>query len=151
MNTDENKDLSKNEEKSKNPSRGEGFAAIIFGVIFYFLVNRYYDNINFINEDLFEPLLYWINLSIYVSIGFGILRVFFPGLLMKILNDFVGLIFSIILGVKTLSDYPFDFSDYKYENIYEPGMKVLIVLGIVGGVIGLIVSIAKYAKLKMKD
>jgi hypothetical protein len=124
-----------NRNKGKN-RKGEYIAAIIFGLIFWYIVNNLLNwNIYFITNALNE-VLWIINLSIIVTIiGNAFLIAYDPDWFRHIIKIIINII-TLISTYFVYIVFPFNF----YNSFINWGLAILLILAMIGIVIAILVE-----------
>jgi hypothetical protein len=126
--------LEKNKEKEQ---KSEYVAAIIFNLIFLYIVNNLLNWHIYFVTNAFNEILWIINLSIIVSIiGNALLLLYSPVRfrhLVKIILNIISFIAVYIVWIV----FPFNF----YNSFYNWGFNILLILAMIGITIATIVEI----------
>ncbi len=110
----------------------EVFFGIFFSVLFLYLVNTYYTNATFLNDN-FNIVLPFLNLSLIVGLISHIVNFLIRTRFVKKLSVIVNNLAFLLLLFQTYMFFPFDFS---WSGI----IKILIVLVGIGVTIGTFVE-----------
>jgi hypothetical protein len=125
------------ERNIKREQKSEYFVAIIFNLIFYYIVNNLLNWQVYFITNSFNEVLWIINLSIIITIiGNIILLVYSPERfrhLMKIILNIVAFIAVYFVYIV----FPFNF----YNSFYNWGFSILMILAMIGIIIASIVEI----------
>jgi hypothetical protein len=97
----------------------------------------------FLTEN-FEQLLWLIDLSIAANIAISVVFLWFDPAWFKAATQVVVNVIGLILTVKTLQVFPFDFSPYDFN--WEAVARGFLILGIVVTAIGIISELVKLAR-----
>jgi hypothetical protein len=123
-----------NKEKSY---RSEYITAIIFNLIFLYIVNNLLNWHIYFITNAFNEVLWIINLSIIVSIiGNALLLVYSPEMLRHVVKIILNIIAFIAVYIVWMV-FPFNF----YNSFYNWGFNILLILAMIGIVIATIVEI----------
>lgn len=125
------------EKNIKREQKSEYFVAIIFNLIFFYIVNNLLNwQVYFITNSLNE-VLWIINLSIIITIiGNILLLLYSPEKfrhLMKIILNIVAFIAVYFVYIV----FPFNF----YNSFYDWGFSILMILAMIGIIIAIIIEI----------
>lgn len=125
------------ERNKKSEQKSEYIAAIIFNLIFLYIVNNLLNWHIYFVTNAFNEVLWIINLSIIVSIiGNALLLLYSP----ERLRHFVKIIINIISFIAVYivwKVFPFNF----YNSFYNWGFNILLILAMIGITIAIIVEI----------
>ena len=121
----------------KREQKSEYVVAIIFNIIFWYIVNNILNwNIYFIT-NAFSEVLWILNLTIIVTIiGNVLLLLYSPDKFRHIMKIILN-IFAFIAVYFVYEVFPFNF----YNSFYNWGLAVLLILAMIGIVIATIVEI----------
>ena len=123
--------------KSKREEKSGYFAAIIFSLIFFYIVNNLLNWHIYFITSAFNEVLWIINLSILATIiGNGLLLLYSPIRFMHAVKIVIN-IFSFIAVYIVYKVFPFDF----YNTFYNWGFNILLILALIGIIIAIIVEI----------
>jgi hypothetical protein len=124
------------EKNSGKEQRSEYIAAIIFNLIFLYIVNNLLNwNVYFIT-DAFNGVLWIINLSIIVSIiGNGLLLFYSPVRFLHFVKIIINIV-SFIAVFIIFQVFPFNF----YNSFYNWLFSLLLILAMIGIIIATIVE-----------
>jgi hypothetical protein len=125
------------EKNKENEQKSEYVAAIIFNLIFLYIVNNLLNWHIYFVTNAFNEILWIINLSIIVSIiGNALLLLYSPVRfrhLVKIILNIISFIAVYIVWIV----FPFNF----YNSFYNWGFNILLILAMIGITIATIVEI----------
>ncbi|MDP3065448.1 MAG: hypothetical protein Q8N08_01820 [Methanobacteriaceae archaeon] len=125
------------EETKKSGQKSEYVAAIIFNLIWWYIVNNLLNWQVYFVTNAFNEVLWIINLSIIVSIiGNGLLLFYSPERLRHGVKIFINII-SFIAVYIVWTVFPFNFNN----SFYDWGFGVLLILAMIGIIIAIIVEI----------
>jgi len=105
----------------------EGIFGIVSSLVFLYIVNIYYKELNFITED-FTRIIPLYNLSLITAIIFYILRIFFRNKTFKTVTELFSNLIFFLLAYNLWTIYPFDTSTIGNPNTWDIIFKLLIVL-----------------------
>ena len=125
------------ERNIKREQKSEYFVAIIFNLIFFYIVNNLLNWQVYFITNSFNEVLWIINLSIIITIiGNILLLLYSPERfrhLMKIILNIVAFIAVYFVYIV----FPFNF----YNSFYDWGFSILLILAMIGIIIAIIVEI----------
>ena len=125
------------EKNIKREQKSEYFVAIIFNLIFFYIVNNLLNWQVYFITNSFNEVLWIINLSIIITIiGNILLLLYSPERfrhLMKIILNIVAFIAVYFVYIV----FPFNF----YNSFYDWGFSILMILAMIGIIIAIIVEI----------
>lgn len=125
------------EETKKSGQKSEYVAAIIFNLIFWYIVNNLLNWQVYFVTNAFNEVLWIINLSIIVSIiGNALLLFYSPERLRHGVKIIINIV-SFIAVYMVWELFPFNF----YNSFYDWVFNILIILAMIGIVIATIVEI----------
>jgi hypothetical protein len=125
------------EETKKSGQKSEYIAAIIFNLIWWYIVNNLLNWQVYFVTNAFNEVLWIINLSIIVSIiGNALLLFYSPERLRHIVKIFINII-SFIAVYIVWTVFPFNF----YNSFYDWLFGILLILAMIGITIATIVEI----------
>jgi hypothetical protein len=126
--------LERNREKEQ---KSEYIAAIIFNLIFLYVVNNLLNWHIYFITNAFNEVLWIINLSIMASIiGNALLLLYSPERLRHMVKIIINII-SFIAVYIVYKVFPFNF----YNSFYNWGFNILLILAMIGIAIATIVEI----------
>ncbi len=121
--------------------------AIAFMLIFLYIVRHLDDwNIKWLNED-FPKCLFYIELSIYVSIAAQILLIIYDNRWFKHLVQAASNVFGALSLIMLYVIYPFSFGDSPWEKWVRIGLLVLFIIT----VISIIIEVVKGIRYLIND
>ena len=125
------------EKNIKREQKSEYFVAIIFNLIFFYIVNNLLNWQVYFITNSFNEVLWIINLSIIITIiGNILLLLYSPERfrhIMKIILNIVAFIAVYFVYIV----FPFNF----YNSFYDWGFSILLILAMIGIIIAIIVEI----------
>ncbi|MGI9597712.1 MAG: hypothetical protein ACR2QK_16230 [Acidimicrobiales bacterium] len=124
-------------------SRRAGYVvAIVINAVLLYVANNLlsWDLLPFLTDD-FDRVLPAVNLSLAVTIAVNGLRIIYDAPWFTRSSEIVSMLFSIAASVRLFNVFPFDFDDYS--SVWEPFVRVLILIAIIGSAIGVIVQLFK--------
>jgi hypothetical protein len=125
------------EETKKTGQKSEYIAAIIFNLIWWYIVNNLLNWQVYFVTNAFNEVLWIINLSIIVSIiGNALLLLYSPERLRHGVKIFINII-SFIAVYMVWDLFPFNF----YNSFYDWVFSLLLILAMIGIAIATIVEI----------
>jgi hypothetical protein len=132
-------DFLKNLSKKKKAKTSEFVGAIIFNIIFLYIVNNVLSwNLGFIAPS-FQDVLWIFNISICATIVANIIwLVYHPGWFRSIIQIILNIL-GLLVCYYLLVIFPFIFS----QEAYTIALKLLIILGIMGLIISSLVEITR--------
>lgn len=137
--------MSNTEEKiSNNKDIIEAIVGLLFNLLFYFLLNKYYSSVPFLKED-FVKVLPLYNLSIMVSIFIQASRVIFRNRIYKTFGEIVSMFFFAVIAYQLWIVFPFDLSWFSTgsEEQWNILFRFLIVVPPILAIFGTVVSFIK--------
>jgi len=124
------------ERNRKREQKSEYITAIIFNLIFLYIVNNLLNWHIYFVTNAFNGVLWIINFSIVVSIiGNALLLLYSPERLRHVVKIIINII-SFIAVYIVWKVFPFNF----YNSFYNWGFNVLLILAMIGIVIATIVE-----------
>ena len=125
------------ERNRKREQKSEYVAAIIFNVIFWYIVNNILNWHIYFITNAFSEVLWILNLTIIVTIiGNVLLLLYSPDKFRHVMKIILN-IFAFIAVYFVYEVFPFNF----YNSFYNWGVTVLLILAMIGIVIATIVEI----------
>lgn len=120
--------------------------AILLNILFYVLLNNYYQLIPFLNED-FKLILPLYNLSIMVSIFINASRILFRSKIYKALGELVTTSFTVLIAYQLWMIFPFNTSFFINEAFGDTLFRFLL---IVPTAIAIIVATVNFLKVTVE-
>jgi len=111
--------------------------AVLWLVIFFYVINKYYGSINFLTDD-FKAILWLLNISLVFAIFSNLLQAFVQSSFLRHFLGFVGNIVSIIIFYTAYVIFPFNASGDTVTLT-----RVILIFMIFGTGIGMIVDFVK--------
>ena len=105
----------------------EAFFGILFNLLFYYILNRFYSLVPFLTED-FEKILPIYNLSIMVSISFHASRILFSSRIYKDIGDIISTGFFIYIAYLLWIVFPFNLEWFNNTALWNIIIRFLIVI-----------------------
>ena len=138
----------KHSHKASGPARKIGYVfAIIFMIIFLYVVRHLQDwGVKFLTGD-FDKCLFYIELSIYVSIAAQVLFIVYDNKWFKHLIQGISNVFGALSLIMLYVIYPFDFGRAGWDK----WIRILLLFLFVVTVISIIVEIVKGVRYLVKD
>lgn len=102
----------------------------------------------FLSDD-FDQVLPFVIASLAVSIAANVVYLVVDRTVVRSLGELFRLFVGLVSLIKALQVFPFDFTDYAID--WAPLLRIVLVLGIVGSVIGLAVATGKLVKAAVVD
>ncbi len=133
-----------NRKKKIIERRVEAFFSMVFEIIFFVLINTYYDDIEFLNSD-FKKALVLINISMVIQIAISAARIIITAEWYRAITSILNNFFSLFVTFFILVLFPFDFSMYSRGELYATLARFFIILSIIGILIAIIVDYVKFA------
>lgn len=132
----------------KSPARKIGYLfAIAFMILCIYILRHLRQwGVDFLTED-FDKLLFYIELSIKVSIASQVLFIFYDNSWFKHLIRGITSIFSALSVIMTYVIYPFSFQNHNVDKWVKIGLLVVFLLT----VISIIVEVIKGIRLLITD
>ena len=127
-------------------ARRVGYAALIgINILAFWIVHNLLDWgwPPFLTSD-FEQLLWLIDISIAFNVLFSVIYMWFDPAWFQAATQVVVNAIALILSIKTLQVFPFDFSRYDFN--WGALAQGILILGIVGSAIGIITELVKLAR-----
>jgi hypothetical protein len=118
---------------------------VIMIVMIYILRHLRQWGVTFLNED-FENALFYIELSIYVSIGINILFIIYDNRWFKHLLQGISNIFGALAIIMLYVIYPFVIQDESWNKWIKIGLLVLFLLVVIGTLVEFIKGFRDLAK-----
>ena len=133
---------SKKSSGKSSPARRIGYIfAIIFMIIAIYILRHLKDwGVNFLNDD-WDKCLFYIELSIYVSIIAQALFILYDNLWFKHLIQGISNIFGALSLIMTYVIYPFTFHDEDWSKWVKIGLLIIFALTTIGIVVEFIKGI----------
>lgn len=103
----------------------EGIVTITFNLVFFWLINNYYDRVSFFTSD-FPDLLAIINISIIVNTLTGVGLIITRNQLYKLVDDIINNLFAVAVFIATLVIFPIDFTGQW--DVLDTVLKVFAVV-----------------------
>jgi hypothetical protein len=125
------------EKNIKRERKSEYLVAIIFNLIFYYIVNNLLNWQVYFITNSFNEVLWIINLSIIITIiGNIVLLVYSPEKFRHVMKIILNIIAFIAVYFVYIV-FPFNF----YNSFYDWGFSILMILAMIGIIIAIIVEI----------
>jgi hypothetical protein len=125
------------ERNIKREQKSEYFVAIIFNIIFLYIVNNLLNWQVYFITNSFNEVLWIINLSIIISIiGNIVLLLYSPERFRHVMKIILNIV-SFIAVYFVYIVFPFNF----YNSFYDWGFSILLILAMIGIIIAIIVEI----------
>ena len=125
------------ERNRKREQKSEYFVAIIFNLIFLYIVNNLLNWHVYFITNAFNDVLWIINLSIIATIiGNALLLLYSPERFRHVIKIVLN-IFAFIATYFVYEVFPFNF----YNSFYNWGVNILLILAMIGIVIATIIEI----------
>ena len=125
------------ERNRKREQKSEYFVAIIFNLIFLYIVNNLLNWHVYFITNAFNDVLWIINLSIIATIiGNALLLLYSPERFRHVIKIVLN-IFAFIATYFVYEVFPFNF----YNSFYNWGINILLILAMIGIVIATIIEI----------
>lgn len=140
--------MKKHKKRLSKAARVFGYIAAIFvNVVILYIVNNLLDwNLTFITEKLNESL-YYINLSIYVTIAVNFAYIIYDNGRFKSGAELVTNVFSFVATYFVYKNYPFDFNAvFSFDA--DLIAKICMICAMVGIVIAAVVNFVRLFKPK---
>ncbi|MCA9386867.1 hypothetical protein KC669_02415 [Candidatus Dojkabacteria bacterium] len=131
-----------NTKASNNINIIEPIVGVVFGLVFYVLFNRFYDDIQFITSE-FEEVKDFYNFSILAGVFVNLLKLFFRSYTFKTFIELVPLTIFIALAYKLWILFPFDTSVIGDKSLWDNIFRFLLAVPPILYAIGTITSIVK--------
>ena len=120
-----------NKEKPLRNRRGEYITAIVFNLIWLFIVNKVPDwHLPFIN-DHYQAVLWALNMNIFIQIGGNILMFIFDLRFVRYLSRIVLETANFFVLIILYYIYPFDFSNIHGWFFLDQLIPWLLIIGMV--------------------
>lgn len=139
-------------KRSSGPAASSGtrrvgyiVSIIIMIVMIYILRHLRQWGVNFLNED-FENALFYIELSIYVSIGINILFIFYDNSWFKHLLQGVSNVFGALAIIMLYVIFPFVIQNETWNKWLKIGLLVVFLLVVIGTLVEFIKGFRDLAK-----
>jgi hypothetical protein len=118
-------------EKSEKSRTGEYIAAILFNLLFLWIVNNILDwHTGFITER-FMVVLWIINVSIFVKIGGNAMMLLFDMRFVRRLSTIAMEVASFVVQMSLYYIYPFDFSHLNGLVWLDWFLPIMLIIGMV--------------------
>jgi hypothetical protein len=125
------------EKNIKRERKSEYLVAIIFNLIFYYIVNNLLNWQVYFITNSFNEVLWIINLSIIITIiGNILLLLYSPERFRHVMKIILNMV-SFIAVYFVYIVFPFNF----YNSFYDWGFSILLILAMIGIIIAIIVEI----------
>ncbi|PKN02851.1 hypothetical protein CVU76_02390 [Candidatus Dojkabacteria bacterium HGW-Dojkabacteria-1] len=105
----------------------EAVFGILFNLLFYYLLNRFYTLVPFLNED-FERILPIYNLAIMVSIFIHASRILFESKIYKDIGEIVNTGFFVYIAYLLWTIFPFNLEWFNNTALWNILIRFLIVV-----------------------
>src|SRR5512138_903980 len=120
--------------------------AILFMILFIYILRHLRQwGVNFLTDD-FEKCLYYIELSIYISIAAQVLFIFYDNSWFRHILKGLSNIASAVATIMVYVIYPFDFHDAAWNKWVRIGILILFILSVISVLIELIKGIRDLIK-----
>jgi len=120
-----------NKEKPVKNRRGEYIIAIVFNLVWLFIVNKVPDwHLKFIN-DHYLAVLWALNMNIFIQIGGNILMLIFDVRFIRYLSRIAMEAANFLLMIILYYVYPFDFSNIPGWHFLDMLIPWLLIIGMV--------------------
>jgi hypothetical protein len=139
--------------KSNNTGKGQGkthpsgsrrigyIASILFMILFIYILRHLRQwGVNFLTSD-FEKCLYYIELSIYISIAAQLIFIFYDNSWFRHILKGLSNIASAVATIMVYVIYPFDFHDATWNKWIRIGILILFILSLISILVELIKGI----------
>ena len=125
------------------PKQVEYGINIAFNAIFLIIVNNIlaWGVLPWLTQD-FKKLIWLFNLSIIASIAANVIFLFFNADWFTSLIKFFLNIISLVLGIRMLQVFPFDFSAYSFD--WALVIRIILIVSIVGISIAILAELVKF-------
>jgi hypothetical protein len=124
-----------NKEKPLRNRRGEYISAIIFNLIWLFIVNKVPDwHLQFIN-DHYQAVLWALNMNIFIQIGGNVLMLIFDLRFVRYLSRIILETANFLLLIILYYIFPFDFSSTPGWFFLDHLIPWLLIIGMVVSVL----------------
>ncbi|MCL6471447.1 MAG: hypothetical protein K6T91_01335 [Firmicutes bacterium] len=142
----EHEGLGKPEKRSKRSRLSEYIVSIVVNLILLFVFNNLLKwHVPFLTRDFVVPLTI-LNISITATIAANLVFIFYdPAWFLagiRAILNIIGAIFVYIL----YTTFPFDFSSLASEGLVTILVRVVLILGLVGTVVGTVVELTKFIR-----
>ena len=124
-------------ERNTKREQSEYFTAIIFNLIFLYIVNNLLNWHIYFITNAFNEVIWIINLTIIATIIGNALLLLYNPLWFRHLMKIILNIFAFIAVYIVYNIFPFNF----YNSFYDWAFNILLILGMIGIVIATIVEI----------
>jgi hypothetical protein len=144
--------------KTNNTARGQGkthpsgsrrigyIASILFMILFIYVLRHLRQwGVNFLTSD-FEKCLYYIELSIYISIAAQVIFIFYDNSWFRHILRGLTNIASAVATIMVYVIYPFDFHDAVWNKWIRIGILILFILSVISILLELIKGIRDLIK-----
>jgi hypothetical protein len=142
--------MEENKKKSVSNPIIDAIVGIVFNLIFYYLLNRYYNVIPFLNED-FEQVLPIYNLGIAISIFIHATRVVFTNKLYKQVGELINTGIFVYIAYLLWTIFPFNLEWFGNRELWNTIIRFLIVVPTVITVLATIGTFIKVLLDTLKD
>ena len=132
--------------RAPRSARRVGYAALIgVNIVAFWIVHNLLDWgwPPFLTSD-FEQLLWLIDISIAVNVLFSVIYMWFDPTWFQSAAQVVVNAIGLILSIRTLQVFPFDFSPYDFN--WGALARGILIVAIVGSSIGIITELVKLAR-----
>jgi hypothetical protein len=136
-----------NTVKSQGKSHSSGYrrvgyiASILFMILFIYILRHLRQwGVNFLTSD-FEKCLYYIELSIYISIAAQVLFIFYDNSWFRHILKGLSNIASAVATIMVYVIYPFNFHDAAWNKWIRVGILILFILSVISILVELIKGI----------
>ncbi|MCE5213162.1 MAG: hypothetical protein LLF83_00370 [Methanobacterium sp.] len=123
-------------EKTEMSKKSEYVAAIIFNLIFWYIVNNLLNWQVYFVTNAFNDVLWIINISIYFAIAGNLLLLFYSPERLRHLVKLIINVVSFIAVYIVWTVFPFNF----YNSFYDWCFNILIILAMIAIIIASIVE-----------
>jgi hypothetical protein len=125
------------------PKQVEYGINIVFNAVFLVIVNNILEwgFLPWLTQD-FSKLVWLFNISLTATIIANVIFFFFNADWFASLVKFFLNIIGLVLAVRMLQVFPFDFSGYTFD--WAVIMRIGLILGIVGTAVGILVELIKF-------
>jgi len=120
----------------------EAIFGIIFNLLFYFVLNRYYSLVPFLTED-FEKVLPIYNMVIMISIFIHASRILFESRIYKDIGEIVNIAFFIYLAYILWTIFPFNLDWFNNASLWNIIIRFLIVFPTFFAFLGALITFIK--------
>ena len=129
----------KKSSKKSSPARKIGYVfAILFMILFLWIVRHLQDwGITWLNED-FDKCLFYIELSLYASIAAQVLFIIYDNKWFKHLIQAATNVFGALSVIMLYVIYPFTFSDAHWSKWVRIGLLIVFVITVITIIVELV-------------